>query len=220
MGIACGATSRRFRIGGNQEGTGGIRVVALSSEPGVTWARPAAPCRARLMFYVFMFYAWGMFKTDPTSPPGLRIDPINKHGILAVHCDDGAGGSDMHPFNIASKAEFVRLYNASLKNVHFDFAPATHAGQTLAFTKDEQERLRIKVCLHWMCFYNMNKLPVRISKRDLDHPQTRQIVHGLAGKKFGFDSDQATALAAKACGHSTEYFKAWLERDKQLGDAF
>jgi hypothetical protein len=158
---------------------------------------------------------------DPTpTPPGLRIDPINKHGILAVHCDDGVRRSDMHPFNLPGKAEFVRLYNTALKAVHFDFAPATHAGESLAFTPAEQECLRIKVFLHWMYFYNLNKLPVKITKADLDHPQTRQIVHRFAGKKLGFDSDPAAALAGKVCGHSTEAFKAWLDRDKQLGDAF
>ena len=192
-----------------------------SSEPGVGGGVfVSQPSRAPLMFYVFMFYAFPMSKTDPPTPSGLRIDAINKHGILAVYCDDGAGGWDMHPFNMSSKAEFVRLYNGSLKAVDFDFAPATHGGQSLAFSAEERERLRIKVCLHWMYFYNLNKLPVRITKKDLDHPQTRQIVHRFAGKKFGFESDQAVALAAKVCGHGAEEFKGWLERDKQIGDAF
>src|SRR5712691_8372523 len=156
---------------------------------------------------------------DPTpTPPNLRIDPLNKHGILAVHCDDGVGGSDMHPFNLQSKSAFLRLYNTSLKAIQFDFTPATHAGQSLAFTPAEQERLRTKVCLHWMYFYNSNKLPVKITRADLDHPQTRQIVHRFAEKKPGLTPDQAAALAAKACGHSTQDFKAWLQRDKQIGD--
>jgi hypothetical protein len=159
-----------------------------------------------------------MKKSKPATPPGLIIPKPNEHGMIAIECQ-GDESSDIFPIAAADLDRFIAVFKELLPKVHFDFAP-TAGPKPLSFSPEEQSCLCRKVALHWMYFYHFNKMPMKVGKRDLEHPQTYQIVHQFAGDKLGHNTPEAAALAAKCLGMTVEYFNGWLERDRQLGDAF
>jgi hypothetical protein len=149
---------------------------------------------------------------------GIDIPEKNKHGMTAVR-SRGEGDVDIYPFSL-DRDEIARLYVRSMKQVQFNFAPVTCGSEKLAFSPEEQHRVRRKVALHWMYFYALNDLPVLVKHGDLSHPQTYSIIRRIAGQRFGYDTPQAIAVTAGAVGMSVADFRGWMERDKQLGDAF
>jgi hypothetical protein len=148
-------------------------------------------------------------------PAGMKFEPVNEHGILAVHAD-----GEMFPFSAKDKAKLIDQINAAMKVVQFDFTPVTVGGKSAAFTSADQARVVRQVALHWLYFQSLNKLPMRIAKKDLTHPETWRMVRRIAEEKFGDRSAEAMAVAGKLVGMSGEAFQEWRERDDDFTDRF
>jgi hypothetical protein len=150
-----------------------------------------------------------------TAPPGLKFEPVNEHGILAVHADE-----EMFPFSAKDKSALIGQINAAMKVVRFDFTPVIVGGKSLGFTPDEQARIARQIALHWLYFQSINNLPMRISKKVLTHSETWRMIRRIAEEKFGDKSEAAMAVAGKLVGYSGDGFREWRERDDDFTDRF
>jgi hypothetical protein len=146
---------------------------------------------------------------------GLTFEPVNEHGILTVHADD-----EFFPFSAKDKAKLIAQIDAAMKVVQFDFSPVEVGGKSIAFKPADQVRVVRQVALHWLYFQSSNKLPMRIAKKVLTHPETWRIVRRIAEDVFGDRTDAAMAVAGKLVGMSGDAFREWRERDDEFMDRF
>jgi hypothetical protein len=65
------------------------------------------------------------------------------------------------------------------------------------------------IVIHWFYFYNINKLEVGVSKRDLSHPQTYRIVRQVIAKTFPRDTPEHTGICASLLDMTEREFLDW-----------
>ena len=77
-------------------------------------------------------------------------------------------------------------------------------------TRDDFFDLTQEIALHHMYFYVVNEFRVRITKKDLSHPQTNSMVWSFMKKKFSDQPDRVNPNCAAFLGISETNFSAWL----------
>jgi hypothetical protein len=63
--------------------------------------------------------------------------------------------------------------------------------------------------LSWMYFYILNRMPVRITAADWDHPQTRRIIQKVVELTLEPGSVDASVMCARLMGLSADAYREW-----------
>ena len=71
------------------------------------------------------------------------------------------------------------------------------------------------IVIEWFYFYNINKREVRVSKRDLSHPQTYQTVRRVIAKTFPLDTPEHTGICASLLDMTERQFLDWERSNDQ-----
>jgi hypothetical protein len=77
-------------------------------------------------------------------------------------------------------------------------------------TKGDFEDITQEIALHHMYYYVVNEFRVRITKKDLDHPQTRSSVWEFMRHKFRDESEKVSQNSAIFLGLTPDDFSKWL----------
>ncbi|NNG01121.1 MAG: hypothetical protein HKM93_17150 [Desulfobacteraceae bacterium] len=72
--------------------------------------------------------------------------------------------------------------------------------------------LTLEIALHHMYFYIVNGLKVEVTREDLAHPQTKNIVWNFTRRKYGKDALKIRRVASKLLDLSVADFDRWLKR--------
>jgi len=76
------------------------------------------------------------------------------------------------------------------------------------------------IVIDWFYYYNINKLEMRVSKQDLSHPQTYQIVRQVIAKTFPLDTPEHTGICASLLDMTERQFLDWERSHDQWEAAF
>ena len=92
---------------------------------------------------------------------------------------------------------FDKTYNKFYKLLNLDFRPKNINGKIFYLDEDEKELLIQEIITHWIFYYNVNDLKVRILRSDFLHPQTLWIVNSLLEKKYEKENIEIMKFGAK-----------------------
>lgn len=107
-----------------------------------------------------------------------------------------------------AKNEFEQIYNKYWNSIKVDCKPEKINNKEILFEESELILIKQKIILHWMYFYIVNKMKVKINASDLKHPQTWNIVRNISEEKFG-KSKISDIIAANTIGIDIEEYNAW-----------
>lgn len=100
-------------------------------------------------------------------------------------------------FSNLTSACFDELYNNFNRYLNPDFEPLTIGNKEFALSHDEKEKLTETVITHWIYYYSINNLKVKVSRGDFTHPYMVDIVLSILDKKYGIDTNESLMLGAK-----------------------
>jgi hypothetical protein len=112
-------------------------------------------------------------------------------------------------FRDITEKEFIPLYDKSINFVRSYFKKDRVMRIHPGIKEDVYMRFTREIALHWMYYYIINGLKVRVTKDDLEHPQTYQIAMGLS-EKLSKNGSKAHRIAAEILGIGLEEYERWL----------
>lgn len=116
-------------------------------------------------------------------------------------------------FRDSTSERIAETYGASVAFVRGYFQPRWQSYTKTTLEEDAFEDLTQEIALHWMHYYIVNGLAVRLTISDVRHPQTNRIVRKHASKQLGDDSSDAISFASHFLSMSQADFKKWMEGD-------
>ena len=102
--------------------------------------------------------------------------------------------------NIAIKIKlqkFDKIYNDFLKYLNLNFRQMKIKNKIYKLDKDEQDFLVKSIILHWIQYYTLNNLKIRIERKIFIHSDNILICSRILNRKYGEDTIEAMKLGAK-----------------------
>ena len=81
--------------------------------------------------------------------------------------------------------------------MNLDFKPKIICKKKFSLNEDEKELLVEEIIIHWMFYYNVNDLKIKVLRTDFIHPQTIWIVNSLLNKKYREKNIEILKFGAK-----------------------
>lgn len=112
-------------------------------------------------------------------------------------------------FGNISESDFILIYNKSVKFVRQHFKKDAITRVHASISEDVYLHFTREIALHWIYYYNVNKLKIKVTESDLEHPQTYQIAMRLSEKITG-DAAESRTIAANLLGLRRADYEKWL----------
>ncbi len=124
---------------------------------------------------------------------GPHVRVATRHGSARFACADPVA----FLADLRAAADAVALRDA---NTPCGAAP---------FTAAELAEARLAVAMHWARYALATQVPIRVTAREMEHPQTWDVVLRLAERKYGERTDAAHAAAAALLGIAVDELARW-----------
>ena len=133
---------------------------------------------------------------------GVRV--VRERSACRVH----AGGQSAL-FSETDPGRLLRDLQSLVSEAHFQRVATECEGETVLLSEAEHLALRVQVALHWMRYFHSVKAPMKLSRRELEHPQTWAVVVRQAEIKYGAGSAKSICLAAALLGMAPADLLRW-----------
>jgi hypothetical protein len=128
------------------------------------------------------------------EPPNLRVRAKRQNYLFA---------------RISAKA-FIPIYDKSVEFVRKRFKKDAITRLHSKIDNEAYEYFTREIALHWMYYYNVNGLKIRVTRDDLTHPQTCQIAMHLS-EEVTKSAAESHRIAASIMGLSVTAYERWLK---------
>jgi len=109
---------------------------------------------------------------------------------------------------------FEKTYNEFYRSLNLDFKPRKIKNKIFSLNEEEIEALMEEIIIHWMFYYTVNNLKIKIIRDDFIHSQTKWIVYNFLQKKYGKETNEILKFGSKIMRLDLKEYKLSIESTK------
>jgi hypothetical protein len=126
-------------------------------------------------------------------------------------CARATSGDLNFLFGNSTPDSIVRTYTQFVAEARDHFGNRWRSFKGPNIDADDFRYLTQKATLRSMYFYIVNRMPIKITEADWDHPFTREIVQNIVESRFPRGSKEAISLCAHLMALSPQDYLNWQQ---------